>query len=100
MFLQLTHVCEPECPEGQFETDGVNGVGRTRTACDERNSRSVQTSLEPLQQKRPTSETNKTLFFEFVSFGGDFCWKKSKWFTGNCVEEELVDCRRLLQLMP
>ena len=100
MFLQLTHVCEPDCPEGQFETDGLNGVGRTRTACDERNSRSVQTSLEPLQQKRPTSETNKTLFFEFVSFGGDFCWKKSKWFTGNCVEEELVDCRRLLQLMP
>lgn len=26
--MQLTHVCEAECPEGQFETDGPNGVGR------------------------------------------------------------------------
>lgn len=35
MFLQLTHVCEPECPEGQFETDGVNGVGGFCSLCHE-----------------------------------------------------------------
>ena len=38
MYLQLTHVCEAECPEGQFETDGPNGVGRdvcvTRLLCN------------------------------------------------------------------
>lgn len=35
MYLQLTHVCEAECPEGQFETDGLNGVGRARMVMED-----------------------------------------------------------------
>lgn len=74
MYLQLTHVCEAECPEGQFETDGLNGVGRARMVMG---GHTVRIYFDHMEYERMISEAISMLrrncyciyvFFEDVSY--------------------------------